>query len=354
VTRSTLLTTILTTSELARELGGELVGDGEVQIDGVSPVDPVDGVKAGHVTLAENEQYFAKAEASAAAAIVTSIDVRESSKPLIRVKKTTIALAKMLAIFYPPETQKAGVHPTAFVGRDVRLGGGVHIGANAVVKDGASIGDRTVVDAGAVVSDRVTIGSDCVVHSNATLSHDVTLGNRVIIHSGTVIGSDGFGYALDEGRRVKIPQVGTVVIEDDVEIGANVAIDRSTLGATVIRKGAKIDNLVQIAHNVIVGENTVVCGLVGISGSVTIGDNVTLAGQVGLADHVNVGSNATVGAQSGVTKDLEGGKYYLGSPAVPISQASRQYAVWANLPELSKRVRELEKQLEALKAGKDQ
>ena len=232
------------------------------------------------------------------------------------------------------------------------LGSGVHIGANAFVKDAASIGDRSVVDAGAVVGDRVVMGSDCVVHSNATLYHDVRLGDRVIIHSGTVIGSDGFGYVLDGGRRVKIPQVGIVVIEDDVEIGANVAIDRSTLGATVIRKGTKIDNLVQIAHNVVIGENTVVCGLVGISGSVTIGDNVTLAGQVGLADHVNIGANAVVGAQSGVTKDLEGGKYYLGSPAVPIGQASRQYAVWANLPELSRRVRELEKQLEALTPDK--
>src|SRR5439155_1539508 len=198
--------------------------------------------------------------------------------------------------------------------------------------------------AGAVVGDRVSIGAGCVIHSNATLYHDVRLGNRVIVHSGTVIGSDGFGYVLEGGQRIKIPQVGIVIIEDDVEIGANVAIDRSTLGATVIKKGTKIDNLVQIAHNVVIGENTVVCGLVGISGSVTIGDNVTLAGQVGLADHIAIGSNATIGAQSGVTKDLEGGQYYLGSPAVPIGLASRQYAVWANLPELSKRVRELEKQ----------
>jgi len=297
-------------SDLAQQLGGELIGDGDVQVHGVSPVD---AVKPGHVTLAENEQFFAKAEASDAAAIVVSLPVDQSRKPLIRVRKTTLALAKMLAIFHPAQKPEPGVHPTAFVGAGVDLGGGVHIGPNAVVRDGATIGDR------------------------------------VVIHSGTVVGSDGFGYALDGATRVKIPQVGTVVIEDDVEIGANVAIDRSTLGATVIKRGTKIDNLVQIAHNVVIGENTVVCGLVGISGSVTIGDNVTLAGQVGMADHVTIGSNATIGAQSGVTKDLEGGKYYLGSPAVPIGLASRQYAVWANLPELSRRVRELEKQLEELK-----
>ena len=339
----------LTARDLAQHIGGELVGDGAVQIHGVSSIDDV---TAGHVTFAENEQYFAKADASAAAAVVVSFDAPVSKKPIIRVKKMTLALAKILAIFHPGQTPAAGVHPAAFVGRDVTLGSGVHVGAHAVVKDGASIGDRSVIDAGAVVGERVTMGADCVVHSNATLYHDVRLGNRVVIHSGTVIGSDGFGYVLDGGQHVKIPQVGIVVIEDDVEIGANVAIDRSTLGATVIRKGTKIDNLVQIAHNVVIGEHTVVCGLVGISGSVTIGDHVTIAGQVGLADHVNVGSNAVVGAQSGVSKDLEGGKYYLGSPAVPIGLASRQYAVWANLPELSKRVRELEKQLEALKPSR--
>jgi UDP-3-O-[3-hydroxymyristoyl] glucosamine N-acyltransferase len=336
-------------SELAALIGGELVGDGTIEVDGVSPIDPVDRIQPGHITLAESERYFLKAHASNAAAIVVSFDAPTSTKPLIRVKKTTLALAKMLAIFYPPQKPPAGIHATAFVGRDVTLGAGVHIGPNAVVKDGASIGDRSVVDAGAVVGARVVIGADCVVHSNATLYQDVTLGDRVIVHSGTVIGSDGFGYTQEGTRRVKIPQVGTVIVEDDVEIGANVAIDRSTLGATIIQRGAKIDNLVQIAHNVVIGADTVVCGLVGISGSVTIGDNVTLAGQVGLADHVNIGSNATIGAQSGVTKDLEGGQYYLGSPAVPIGQASRQYAVIANLPELSKRVRELERQIERLK-----
>ncbi len=333
-------------SQLAEQIGGVLAGDGEVDVHGVSPVDDV---KPGHVTLAENEQYFAKAEASAAAAIVVSIDVPASRKPLIRVKRTTLALAKMLAIFHPAARPAPGTHPTAVIGRGVTLGKEVHVGANAVVKDGAAIGDRSVVDAGAVIGEGVVIGADCFVHSNATLYHDIALGNRVIVHSGTVVGSDGFGYVQDGRTRVKIPQVGTVVIEDDVEIGANVAIDRSTLGATVIRRGTKIDNLVQIAHNVVIGEDTVVCGLVGISGSVTIGDNVTIAGQVGMADHISIGSNATIGAQSGVTKDLEGGQYYLGSPAVPIGHASRQYAVWANLPELSRRVRELEKQIEELK-----
>ena len=332
-------------TDLAQQIGGELVGDGAVEVSGVSPIDDV---KPGHITLAENEPYLEKANASAAAAIVVSFDVKTPRKPLIRVDKTSLALAKMLAIFHPPARPAAGVHPTAFVGRNVTRGHDIHIGANAVVKDGVSIGDRSVIDAGAVVGEGVVIGTDCFIHSHVTLYHDITLGNGVIVHSGTSIGSDGFGYAQDGKTRVKIPQVGTVVIEDDVEIGANVAIDRSTLGATVIRRGAKIDNLVQIAHNVVIGENTVVCGLVGISGSVTIGDNVTIAGQVGMADHVTIGSNTTIGAQSGVSKSLEGGQYYLGSPAVPIGLASRQYAVWANLPELSKRVRELEKRLEEI------
>jgi UDP-3-O-[3-hydroxymyristoyl] glucosamine N-acyltransferase len=336
----------VTVRELAQQLGGEFVGDGDVQVRGVSPVDDV---KPGTITLAENEQLFARADASEAAAVVVSFGVAQSRKPLIRVRKTPLALAKLLTIFHPGAVPAPGIHPAAFMGRDVKCGSAVHVGPNAVVKDGAAIGDRTVIDAGAVVGEGVVIGADCVIHSNATLYRGIRLGDRVIVHSGTVIGSDGFGYVQDGTTRVKIPQVGTVVIEDDVEIGANVAIDRSTLGATVIRRGTKIDNLVQIAHNVVIGENTVVCGLVGISGSVTIGDNVTIAGQVGMADHITIGSNATVGAQSGVSKSLEGGQYYLGSPAVPIGHASRQYAVWANLPELSKRVRELEKQLEEIK-----
>jgi UDP-3-O-[3-hydroxymyristoyl] glucosamine N-acyltransferase len=336
-------------AELAQQIGGELVGDGSVEVHGVSPVDEV---RPGHVTLADSEQHFAKANASPAAAIVASI-AGESSKPLIRVKKTALALARMLTIFYPPQRPPAGVHPTAFVASDAKLGAGVHVGPNAVVKEAASIGDRSVIDAGAVVGERVVVGGDCVIHSNATLYHDVRLGNRVIVHSGTVVGSDGFGYAQDGRARVKVPQIGTVVIEDDVEIGSNAAIDRSTLGATIIRRGTKIDNLVQIAHNVVIGEDTVICGLVGVSGSVTIGDNVTIAGQVGMADHISIGSNATVGAQSGVSKSLDGGQYYLGSPAVPIGLASRQYAVWANLPELSKRVRELEKRLEKLAPSKE-
>jgi len=336
----------VTVAELAQQIGGEVVGDGGVQVHGVSPVDEV---RPGTITLADNEQNFLKADASPAAAVVVSFAVSNASKPLIRVKKTTMALAKMLAIFHPAKKPEPGIHPSAFVGRGVKQGTGIHIGPNAVVKDGATIGDRSVVDAGACIGEGVVIGADCVIHSNATLYRDITLGNRVIVHSGTVVGSDGFGYVQDGQTRVKIPQVGTVVVEDDVEIGANVAIDRSTLGATVIKRGTKIDNLVQIAHNVVIGENTVVCGLAGISGSVTIGDNVTIAGQVGMADHVTIGSNATIGAQSGVSKSLEGGQYYLGSPAVPIGLASRQYAVWANLPELSKRVRELEKQLEELK-----
>jgi UDP-3-O-[3-hydroxymyristoyl] glucosamine N-acyltransferase len=339
----------VTLAELAPLIGGELIGDGSVEIRRVAPVDPPGALQPGDITLAESEQFFEKAHASDASAIVVSFEPAASTKPLVRVKKTTLALAKLLTVFHPVQKPQAGVHPSAFVGLHVMLGSGVHVGPNAVVKDGVALGDRSIVDAGAVIGERVIVGTDCVIHSNATLYHDIRLGDRVIVHSGTVIGSDGFGYVLDGKTRVKIPQVGTVIVEDDVEIGANVAIDRSTLGATVIKRGTKIDNLVQIAHNVVIGENTVVCGLTGISGSVTIGDNVTLAGQVGLADHVAIGSEATIGAQSGVTKDLPGGQYYLGSPAVPIGQASRQYAVIANLPQLSKRVRELEKQIEELK-----
>ena len=336
----------LTVGDLAKHLGGELDGSGDAEVKGISPVNQV---KAGDVTFAENEKYFAFAEQSPAAAIIVPLEIKKSTKPLIRIKNPKVALAKILAMFFPPAKYAAGVHPTAFVGNNVKLGKDVHIGPNAVVKDGATIGDRTAIDAGAVIGLDSVIGTDCLIHSNATIYHKVRIGNRVIIHSGTVVGSDGFGYVWDDKTRLKVPQVGTVIIEDDVEIGANAAIDRATIGITLIKRGTKIDNLVQIGHNVVIGENGTVCGLVGVAGSCTIGNNVTLAGQVGMADHIKIGDNVTVGAQSGVKDDLPPGHVYLGSPAVPASTAARQYAVWGRLPELSKRVHDLEKQIEELR-----
>jgi len=331
--------------ELAGRLGCELLGDGEVEIRGVSGLERAG---PGDLTFLANPRYAPLLATTRAAAVIVA-SANESTLPRLVSENPYLAFARAVGLICPPARPEPGVHPSAQVHPTAVLGTGVHVGALAVVGARARVGARSVLHPQVVVYDEVTIGEDCLLHSGVQVRERCRLGDRVIVQNGAVIGGDGFGFARDaEGRYHKFPQVGTVVIEDDVEIGANVAIDRSTLGATVIRRGAKIDNLVQIAHNVVIGENTVVCGLVGISGSVTIGDNVTIAGQVGMADHVTIGSNTTIGAQSGVSKSLEGGQYYLGSPAVPIGLASRQYAVWANLPELSKRVRELEKRLEEI------
>jgi UDP-3-O-[3-hydroxymyristoyl] glucosamine N-acyltransferase len=340
----------VTLAELAPLIGGELIGDGSVEIRRVAPVDPPGALQAGDITLAESEQFFEKAHASNASAIVVSFEPPASAKPLIRVKKTTLALAKMLSIFHSVEKLAAGVHPTAFVGRDVTLGNGVHVGPNAVVKDGASIGDRSIVHAGAVVGERVFLGADCVIHSNATLYRDIRLGDRVIVHSGSVIGSDGFGYVLDGKTRVKIPQVGTVIVEDDVEIGANVAIDRSTLGATVIRRGTKIDNLVQIAHGVIVGRRVLFAAQVGVAGSTTIEDDVVLAGQVGVAGHLRIGKGVVATAQTGIPNSVDAGTMISGYPAIPNRDWLKASAIFRQLPALKKRVAELEERLSELEA----
>jgi UDP-3-O-[3-hydroxymyristoyl] glucosamine N-acyltransferase len=335
----------LTVADLAKHLGGQLVGDGSAEIKGISPINTV---KPGDVTFAENEKYFALAEKTPAVAIIVPTSITASSKTLIRIEQPKAALARVLAMFFPPFRYPPGIHPSAQVAKDAKLGADVHIGANAVVKEGASIGDRTAIDAGSVIGRSTSIGSDCVIYSNVTIYHQVRVGNRAIIHSGTVVGSDGFGYVWEGKTRLKVPQVGTVIIEDDVEIGANTAIDRATIGATIIKRGTKIDNLVQIAHNVIIGENGTVCGLVGIAGSCTIGNNVTLAGQVGMADHIKIGDNVTVGAQSGIKDDLPEANTYLGSPAVPAATAARQYVAWGRLPELLRRVHDLEHTVELL------
>lgn len=344
--RATTFTVKLTAADLAKHLDAELVGNGEAEIKGISPVNQV---KPGDVTFAENEKYLALAEQSQAAAIIVPLEIKTSPKTLLRTQNPKVALAKVLAVFFPAATFPAEIHASAHVGKDVKLGKDVHVGPHAIVEDGATIGDHTAIAAGAVVGLDAVIGSDCVIHSNATIYHKVRIGNRVIIHSGAVIGSDGFGYVWDGKSRLKIPQVGIVIIEDDVEIGANTAIDRGTMGATIIKRGTKIDNLVQIAHNVVIGENGIICGLVGISGSCTVGSNVTLAGQVGMADHIKIGDNVIVGAKSGVKDNIPPNSTYLGIPAVPGNVAKRQLVAQARLPELIKRVHELEVQLRELR-----
>ena len=325
----------ITVQDLAARIGGKVEGDANLSLSGVAPIPRA---QATDVTFAESPKHSAAAEGCAAAAIIVPLGATVSRKTLIRVKNPRAAFARTLAIFNPPRAYPAQVHPTAQLGRNVHLGEGVFIGEFAVLRDNVTIGDRTVIEAHCVIGEGSRLGDDCLLYPNVTIYHNIRIGNRVGIHAGSVIGSDGFGYVQDGVERLKIPQTGNVIIEDDVEIGANVTIDRATMDSTIIRRWTKIDNLVQIAHNVTVGQNCIIISQAGVAGSVEIGDNVTLAGQAGIADHLKIGANSVVAAQSGVSEDLPPGSIVFGTPAQPAMQTKRQIIALRRLPELLRKL----------------
>lgn len=331
-----------TATEIAERLRGEVLGDGATPLTGFAPAS---SAKAGDLTFAENETYFARAEQSAASAILVEGNFPWKQKVLIRVTNARIAFAKVLPLFFPEVVFNPGIHPTAVIADSARVDPTAHVGPHCVVGHGTSLGERVVLEGG----DHV--GANCVLEEGTHLFPNVTLyprtqiGKRVRIHAGTVIGADGFGYVFDEGVHRKVPQVGSTVIHDDVEIGANVTIDRGALGPTIIGRGAKIDNLVQIAHNVVVGEHSLLVSQSGIAGSTKLGSYVTLAGQVGLAGHLKIGNRVTIAAKSGVMHDIKDGEKWFGYPAQPDRQMKRQLIALQQLPELLRRINELEKRL---------
>ncbi len=331
-----------TAAEIAKHLQGEVLGDGAAVLKGFAPAEHA---KAGDLTFAENDEYFARAEQSAATAIIADKRFSSAKKILIRVPNARIAFAKALALFFPERTYPAGVHPTAVVAKSAKVDATAHIGPHCVVGERARIGARAVLQAGDVVGDDCKLGDEVTLFPNVTVYPRSEIGARVRIHAGTAIGSDGFGYVQDGGIHRKVPQVGNVIIGDDVEIGANVTIDRGALDPTVIGRGTKIDNLVQIAHNVEIGEGSLIVAQVGISGSTKLGKYVILAGQVGLAGHLKIGNQVTVAAKSGVMNDIPDGGKWLGIPAQPDKQTKRQLIAIQHLPELLRRVSALEKKL---------
>ncbi len=336
-----------TIGDIARLIDGEVVGDNSVVITGICGIKEAE---EGDITFLANTRYLPLVNQTKASCIVTSYDVKSAPKPIIRTDNPSLAFAKVVALFSTDSTKHPkGIHKTAIIGKEVKLGKNVSIGPYCVIEDNAEIGDNAVLYAGIYVGRNTRIGQRSLIYPHVSIRENITVGSRVIIHSGTVIGSDGFGFVSVEGGHYKIPQVGIVVIEDEVEIGANVTIDRARFGKTLIGKGSKIDNLVQIAHNVAMGENSIIVAQVGVSGSTTIGKNVTLAGQAGIAGHITIGDNAIVAAQAGVTKSVLPNACVSGYPAKPHAQAKRINALIQRLPVIAERLDRLEKTLEELK-----
>jgi UDP-3-O-[3-hydroxymyristoyl] glucosamine N-acyltransferase len=337
----------ITASQLAEQLRGEVLGDGSVQLTGFAPADCA---RPGDLTFAEKESYFAVAEQSQAAAILVAGPFTSSKKVLIRVPNARVALARVLPLFFPPEQPPSGIHPSAVIAPSAQIDPTAHIGPHCGVGARVRLGARSVLMGGNHLGHDCQIGDDVWLFPNVVVYARSQIGHRVSIHAGTVIGSDGYGYVFDEGRHRKVPQVGHVIIHDDVEIGANAAIDRGALGPTVIGQGTKIDNLVHVAHNVVLGRHCIITGQVGFAGSTRLGDYCVVAAQSGIADHLTIGNQVTIGAKSGVMRDIPDGGRVLGIPAAPDKQAKRQIIAVQQLPELIRRMRELEKQVEQLRA----
>jgi len=336
-----------TATQIAEKLQGQVIGDGSVQLIGLAAADHA---RAGELTFAENAAYFAAADQSQAAAILVAGAFESSTKVLIRVAIARVALARVLPVFFPPEEHPRGIHPSAVIADSARIEPTAHVGPNCVLGARVRLGARSVLMGGNDLRADCQLGDDVCLFPNVVLYRQTQLCHRVTIHAGTVIGADGFGYVLDEGRHRKVLQLGNVIIHDDVEIGANTAIDRGTLGSTVIGEGTKIDNLVHIAHNVVIGRHCLIMGQVGFAGSTRLGDYVVVASQSGIADHLKLGDQVIVGAKSGVMRDVADGGRVLGIPAAPDRQAKRQMIALQQLPELLHRMRELEKQVEELTA----
>jgi UDP-3-O-[3-hydroxymyristoyl] glucosamine N-acyltransferase len=331
-----------TTAEIAKHLAGEVLGDGNAFLTSFATADHA---KPGDLTFAENEEFFTRAEASAATAILADNRFSSTKKILIRVPNARIAFAKALALFFPEPVKPAGIHPLSAVAASASVDPTAHIGPHCTVGERVKIGARCVLQAGNFIGDDSSLADEVNLFPNVTIYPRTEIGKRVRIHAGTTIGSDGYGYVLDGGFHRKVPQIGNVIIHDDVEIGANVTIDRGALGPTIIGKGTKIDNLVQIAHNVEIGEHCLIIAQVGIAGSSKLGNYVVLAGQVGIGGHLKLGNQVIVGAQAGVMTDIPDGGKWLGAPAQPDRQFKRQVIAIQRLPDLLKKIAEWERKL---------
>jgi UDP-3-O-[3-hydroxymyristoyl] glucosamine N-acyltransferase len=337
-------------SDIARKVGGNLEG-GDLDITGINTLLEA---QPGQITFLSNPRYAKFVADTSASAIILDRKF-ECPTPLSIIRTDDPYLATLLTvrIFYPrPEPEIIGIHPSAIIAESAKLGSGVAVAPGAVIGQKVQLGHRVKVGAKVVIEDNVQIGDDTIIHSGAVIRHSVIIGKRVIIHPGAVIGAEGFGFAPVGDKYEKIPQVGTVIIEDDADIGANTCIDRAFLGATRIGQGVKLDNLIQVGHNVEIGPHTVIAGQTGISGSTVIGKGVMIGGQVGIVGHIEISDGMKIGAQSGVTKTFPPGTTIFGYPARPIMETKRIEASLRKLPELTKKITDLENKLKELFANK--
>lgn len=343
--------TNLTVEQLAQQIGAQLIGDGAARVGSVGTIE---AAAAGEITFASSDKHFSKLAGSKAAAAIVAKAVDGCAMPQLVVKNVDAALIAALKIFAPKLTPPAaGIHPSAVIEKTAQVAQSASIGAGAYISHNAKIGEQTCIGAGCVIGENSVIGDNCRFDANVVVYHNCTVGNNVIVQANTTIGSTGFGYSYFDGRHNLIPHNGSVIIEDCVEIGANCCVDRAKFGNTIIGAGTKIDNLVQIAHNVTVGKCCLIVAQVGIAGSCRLGNGVVLGGQVGMADHISIGDGTMVAAQSGVVSDLPAGEKMGGTPAVDVREAIRQVMAIKRLPDLLKQVKELSSKVAELEAAKN-
>ena len=335
--------------ELAEHVGGVIVGDENIEIIGAATLTEA---CPGDISFLANPKYEKEMRSTAASAVVVGPDVTNTQHALIRCGDPYYAFMQIVVLLHGyREHEKVGISERASVAESAQIGENVDIHDFVVISSDVEIGANSRIYPNCTIGPGTRIGRDCTIYPNVTIYDGCTIGDRVTIHSGSVIGQDGFGYATHDGIHHKIPQIGGVIIEDDVEIGANCAIDRGTLGDTVIGRGSKFSNLIAIGHNTRIGPHSLLVAQVGIAGSVKIGHHCVFGGQVGVVGHINIGDNVKIGAQAGVTNDIPDGKAVVGSPALPITQAKRSYTLLKDLPAFRRKLRELEKNLGDLLKG---
>ncbi|MEP6819189.1 MAG: UDP-3-O-(3-hydroxymyristoyl)glucosamine N-acyltransferase [bacterium] len=350
-------TKLLTVAELANHVGGRLIGDGSIHIERVADVS---NAGAGEIAYVEDEKFFETGKASQASCLIVPnefvaavnqlIVEHEFGPALIEVAKPKLAFALIAGLLHPPRRREPFVHESAVIAETADIDLTVFIGPHVSIGERTRVGSGTRVEAGVVIGDNVSVGRDCVLHPGVTLYDDVTIGDRVVLHAGVVVGADGFGYVRDDMGYHKFPQRGTVVIEDDVELGAHTCVDRAALGQTRIGRGTKLDNMVHVGHNCDIGERVVIAAQTGISGSVTIEDDCVIGGQVGFGDHIRVLSGAVIGSKAGVLpgKIVRPGVWW-GIPIQPLDEYKRLNAHLGRLPQMREEIKELKKQLDELR-----